>query len=503
MKVLFLYPNLNLMCVIPTAITSMSAYLKERGIEVDLFDTTFYKIMDKSADEMRVDICQNKPFKFSDADVGYKTTDMHDDFVNKLEEFKPDVLAISCNDFTHKIAESLIENIHMRYPKLHVVMGGIYPTFFPQQALKVLDVDSICVGEGYEALYELVRGISFNKEKPLKHIYKIPNLTVKAGGIIHSNKMRPPININTIPFDDFDLFEPTRHYRPMFGKMLKILPVWFDLGCPYNCTYCSAPSIRNHYSKFGYKYGRVKSIERIKEELDYQIAKHKPEFLYFSSETFFARPKEHIKEFAEYYKTKHHIPFWCETRVETVNDENADILHDMGCARVSIGLESGNQEYRMKRLNKKFTNQEFLFAINTLIRKDIKVTINNIIGLPDETREMVFDTILLNRLVTNQTNDVNQVISTYVPTGGTVLQKECLDKGYYDLKKYLNMPYGGFHLGTYLTMPQLTPEDVMGLLRTFPMYVKMSSDDWNRIAIAERDDNLYETLKREYWSRFK
>ena len=503
MKVLFLYPNLPLMCVIPTAITSMSAYLKERGVEVDLFDTTFYKIMDKSADEMRVDICQNKPFKFSDADVGYKTTDMHDDFVNKLEDFKPDVLAISCNDFTHKIAESLIENIHNRYPNLHVVMGGIYPTFFPEQAIANPDIDSICIGEGYQALYELVCNLSPYVLQPLRNICKIPNLVVKAGAIIHANKMRPPIDINTIPFDDFDLFEPKRHYRPMFGKMLKILPVWFDLGCPYHCTYCSAPQLKKIYTDCGYKYGGVKSIERIKEELDYQIAKHKPEFLYFSSETFFARPKEHIKEFAEYYKTKHHIPFWCETRVETVTDENADILAEMGCSRVSIGLESGNEEYRKKVLNKRFTNQEFVWAINTLIRKDIKVTVNNIIGLPDETREMIFDTIELNRKVTNNTNDVNQVISTYVPTGGTELQKYCIDKGYFKLDEYLNMPYGGFHIGTYLNMPQLPPKEVVGLLRTFPMYVRMPRRFWLDIRQAEKDDELYEMLKIVYWRNLK
>lgn len=487
------------MMVIPTAITSMSAYLKERGVEVDLFDTTFYKLMPKSADELRVDICQNKPFKFSDADVQYKTTDIHQDFAERLEDFKPDVLAISCNDFTHKIAESLIENIHNRYPKLHVVMGGIYPTFFPQEAIANKDVDSICIGEGYEALYELVYKIC-NGEKIAG---EIQNLVVKTDNVIRLCTIRPPIDINSIPFDDFDIFEPTRHYRPMFGKMLKILPVWFDLGCPYNCTYCSAPSIRNHYSKFGYKYGRVKSIERIKEELDYQIAKHKPEFLYFSSETFFARPKEHIKEFAEYYKTKHHIPFWCEARSENITEENASILKEMGCSRISIGLESGNEEYRMNILNKRFTNDQFLRSSNILKQNGIKFTTNNIIGLPDETREMVFDTIELNRLITNWSNDVNQVISTYVPTGGTDLQKYCLECGYYDLDKYLNMPFGGFHIGSYLNMPQLLPKDVMGLLRTFPMYVRFDKNRWEEIKIAEVDDILYKKLMIEYWNNLQ
>jgi radical SAM superfamily enzyme YgiQ (UPF0313 family) len=490
------------MMVIPTAITSMSAHLKERGVEVDLFDTTFYKIMEKSADEMRVEICQNKPFKFSDADVGYKTTDMHQDFVNKLEDFKPDVLAISCNDFTHKIAESLIENIHDRYPELHIIMGGIYPTFFPEHAIANPDVDSICIGEGYEALYELCQIIE--KQQGNK-VYNIKNLWVKDATYpnnIHKNPMRPPIDINTIPFDDFDLFEPKRHYRPMFGKMLKILPFWFDIGCPYNCTYCSAPQLKRIYKEGGHKYGRVKNIDRIKEELTYQINKHKPEFIYFSSETFFARSDEHVKEFAEFYK-QFNIPFWCEARSENITEENTAILKEMGCSRISIGLESGNEEYRMNILNKRFTNDQFLRSANILKLNGIKFTTNNIIGLPDETREMVFDTIELNRQITNWSNDVNQVISTYVPTGGTDLQKYCLEKGYFNLDEYLNMPYGGFHISIYLNMPQLPPKDVVGLLRTFPMYVRFDKDRWDEIKLAETDDMVYKNLMVEYWNNLR
>jgi radical SAM superfamily enzyme YgiQ (UPF0313 family) len=327
-------------------------------------------------------------------------------------------------------------------------MGGIYPTFFPEHAIANPDVDSICIGEGYEALYELCQIIE--KQQGNK-VYNIKNLWVKDATYpnnIHKNPMRPPIDINTIPFDDFDLFEPKRHYRPMFGKMLKILPFWFDIGCPYNCTYCSAPQLKRIYKEGGHKYGRVKNIDRITEE-------------------------------------------------------NTAILKEMGCSRISIGLESGNEEYRMNILNKRFTNDQFLRSANILKLNGIKFTTNNIIGLPDETREMVFDTIELNRQITNWSNDVNQVISTYVPTGGTDLQKYCLEKGYFNLDEYLNMPYGGFHISIYLNMPQLPPKDVVGLLRTFPMYVRFDKDRWDEIKLAETDDMVYKNLMVEYWNNLR
>ena len=42
LKVLFVYPNLYMMNMMPPAIAVFSALLKQKGIEVALFDTTYY-----------------------------------------------------------------------------------------------------------------------------------------------------------------------------------------------------------------------------------------------------------------------------------------------------------------------------------------------------------------------------------------------------------------------------------------------------------------------------
>ncbi len=53
MKVLFLYPNLQEMMIPPSAITSLSSYLKSKKIQTDLFETTLYKIDEISSDARR------------------------------------------------------------------------------------------------------------------------------------------------------------------------------------------------------------------------------------------------------------------------------------------------------------------------------------------------------------------------------------------------------------------------------------------------------------------
>jgi radical SAM superfamily enzyme YgiQ (UPF0313 family) len=494
------------MSVLPASISSLAAYLNERGIKVDVFDTTFYKIGDKISDEARVDLCQVRPFKFSDVGIQLKTTNMQEDFYKKVNDFDPDILAISANDFTKGIAINLISEFKIRYPNIHVIMGGMYPTFFPEHAISNPNIDSICVGEGYQVLYDLCRniedGVSYNNKY-------IPNLWVKEKDKIYKNPLRVPIDIDEIPFDDFNIFEEKRLFRPMQGTMRKMIPIWLDLGCPYNCTYCVAPSIREMYKKVNFNYLRVKSISHIENELDYQITKYKPDYIYFSSENFFSRPKTHIKDFAKLYAKKYKIPFWCETRVENINDENVKFLKEMGCDRISIGLESGNEKYRTTFLKKTFTNKQFFDAIACLNKHNLNCTINNIIGLPDETRDMVFDTIKINKEVIekNKNIDITFVISAFVPCGGSGLQKYCIDKGYFDLSAYLKMPYGSFHLRTYLEMPQFSSKEVQGLLRTFPLYVRFSEEDYEKIKKAENltieGDQIFEELKKDYWSRFR
>jgi radical SAM superfamily enzyme YgiQ (UPF0313 family) len=490
------------MQMVPPGILSLSAYLKNHNIETDLFDTTFYKISPKSSDEERIDSCQVRPFNFADSGVQYINSNMQQDFYNKIESFQPQILAISCNDFTHNIAERLIKGIKQKYPNLFVIMGGIFPTFFPQHCIDNPDNDAVCIGEGYNALVEIC-----NKYLNINEISKIKNLWVKYNNQIIKNPLCAPLDVRLIPSDDYMLFDIKRYMRPMQGKMFKMVPIWLDLGCPYSCTYCVAPGIRNKYKETGFNYCRVKPVNQIMNDIKNAQNLINPNYIYFSTETFFARSKQHIQDFAFEYKKNFNLPFWCETRIENINDFNCQILKDMGCNRLSIGLESGNEEYRVNILKKTFTNEQFLNAIIMLDKYGINLTLNSIIGFPDETREMIFDTInLLRKAIENKKIDITITTSTYVPCGGASLRQYCLDNNYFDENEYINMPLGSFHKGAYLKMPQISQDSIKGLLRCFPLYVKMPITLWNDIQGAENFDEygnaLFNGLRSIYWEKY-
>ena len=473
-RVLLVYPNLQMVNLLPSNIAILSACLKKAGIETKVFDTTFYHTAEKSVDEIRVEHMQLRPFNLKEKGVEYKATDVFSDFERTVSSFRPDVIAVSATDDTFDLGMALISRIKNRYRDIHIIVGGVHPTFSPGKVINNENVDSICIGEGEGALLELCQKIERDQD-----ITNIKNLWVKSNGKIYKNELREPVDINTLPYEDFDEFEKKRLFRPMQGKIYRMIPICMDRGCPFTCLFCAAPAQRKLYmDSCGAAYFRIKSVSRIIEELQFQVKKYKVDYIYFNTETFFARGNDELEEFAKQYTSKINLPFWCQTRVETINEKRVKMLERMNCDRVSIGIEHGNEKFRIKILKKNFTNKQAIKAFVILAKSRIPVTVNNIIGFPDETRELAFDTINLNRKI--KVDSINAYFFT--PYSGTFLRDYCISRRYLvpDVKT------DNLMRSSILNMPQFTPDQIKGLVRTFPLYVKMPESYFKKIKIAEK-----------------
>ncbi len=475
-KVLLVYPNLMLVSLLPNNIALLSACLKKEGYEVRVFDTTLYKTTDKTNDEMRVERMQVRKFSIEDVGIEVKKQDVYEDFARVVKEYNPDLIGVSVVDDTVEMGLNLIKKADCK--NTPVIFGGVHAILNAEELIKKEQVDILCIGEGEEALFELCNCLRSNL--PYDHI---KNLWIKKkNGTIIKNELRPPVNLSTLPFEDFSVFEKQRLFRPMQGKMLAMIPINFDRGCPYRCTFCDAPTLFDLYKEAGFGYYRVKSIERIYEEMKYQTSRFSVSYFYFNSETFLSMPVKKLKEFAEMY-SEFGLPFWCQTRIETITEEKIKILKEMNCDRISIGLEHGNEELRKKMLKKNFTNKQVIEGFKILNKYNMKVSVNNMIGFPDETREMVFDTINLNRQI--KVDSVNGFV--FQPYCGTYLRDYCIKKGYLpEDNTMIDNPIGS----SVLNMPQLSKEEIEGLLRTFVLYVRLPKKYYPKIKEAEElNDN--------------
>jgi len=193
------------------------------------------------------------------------------------------------------------------------------------------------------------------------------------------------------------------------------------------------------------------------------------------------------------------LPFWCQTRAETINTERFKKLKEIGCARISFGLEHGNEDFRQKILKRRVTNETMINNFKVVKDVGIPFSVNNIMGFPHETYELAFDTIEINRAI----DSTDRNAYAFTPFSGTPLRMECERLGYVKKDDIVHSIYVN---GSLLNMPQFPQKQINGLIKTFNMYVKFPKNRWSDIKKAEDDseegNRIYEELRVEFMDRF-
>ena len=294
-----------------------------------------------------------------------------------------------------------------------VIWGGIHPSCKPEEALAHADV--VCVGEGEEALEELLATLKTGGS----HL-GLPGLWFRDGGGIVKNRLRPLIrNLDALPNFDFSnevhfiydkdtkrivplteqILETALPLLPFFNNTLKrAFRTMTDRGCPHHCAYCNVSNLRAMYKEDPTPYLRARSVTNVIEELA-GIRKRFPfvEVIQFFDDTFFARPAAQLKEFAARYKERVGLPFYCQASPTTLTEEKLVHLIDAGLVYVEMGIQTGSR--KIKELYRRTeSNEKILAGTNILhrhrdrlLRPDYHVIIDN----PWESESDTFDTVKL------------------------------------------------------------------------------------------------------------
>ncbi len=488
MKVLLVYPNLHGMNMLPPAISLFTAILKQEGHEVRLFDTTNWLIPDETfdSDKEKEKLLTARPYDDSKLWSEMRHTDVFEDFRALVDEFQPGLLAVSVNEDQFPIARNLLAALGER--RVPTVMGGVFATFAPEKCLALPGVDMVCIGEGEEALRQLCRAL----EHGAGH-QDIPGLWFKTGGGIRKNPMAAPVNMDDNPLPDLSLFDESRLYRPMQGRVWRMLPVETHRGCPYQCTYCNTPAQKRLFREAtGKNFYRKKSFAAVRKELLFYKQEMQAEALYFWADTFLSYTEQEFEQFCEIYEDIR-LPFWMQSRPETIHSGRIKRLMDLGLFRMSLGVEHGNEHFRKTVLRRNVKNAAIVENLARLNALGLKYSVNNIIGFPDDTRELSMDTIRLNREIGADSANAY----SFSPFHGTPLRAVSEAKGYCDKELIARSAMKP----TLLNMPQFPAEAIEGLRRCFTLYVRMPVRYWDDIRRAEaltpEGDRVWENLRNE------
>jgi len=493
--VLLIYPALFKITGLPIGIASLSAVLGGSGYQVKVFDTAFYALSDKQDwDELRADRLMSKRIVNEEQYWKVKTADVKKDLIESISECKPKIVGISISEPNYEISLMLTRLIKQHFEEVIIIAGGVFPTLSPEIVIEESSIDIVCLGEGETALLELCNRISNDKD-----YHNIEGLWVKYKGKVHKNSPGILHNINDLPNPDFSVFDEGLFYKPMQGKLYKMINIETSRGCPYNCTYCSSPKLKEFFLRNrGGNYYRSMNMGKIIEQIYYQIDEHSPEFIYFSSETFLAMNKKDFAMFVEEYK-KIRIPFWFQTRFETITEERVKALKEVGMFWLTLGVEHGNEEFRKNILKRTCSNKSILEGISILNKYNVGASLNSMIGLPFENRELIFETIKLNKKLFEIDNKLEFNISMFVPFRGCELYDSCKQNGLLPDKAYSAV--SDLSDESVLNFSKEYKQGLKGLMKTFNLYVKLPEKYYPRIKIAERSDEEG-TAMFKYLSRF-
>jgi anaerobic magnesium-protoporphyrin IX monomethyl ester cyclase len=485
MKILMVYCNTPLDNTVPIGITQIISCLTLAGHNVELFDTTFYNQGFMASQELRMKALHFKPIKLRTL-----SNNLLDDFKKKVNIFNPDIIGFSVLEVTFLLFKKLLNSIEEEIGErnIKVAVGGGHAIFWPESISKITNVDYIAISEAEETFIELCNKI----EKGID-CQEQSGFWIKTETGWRKNKQNKLIDLNTLAIAEPDVFGDKYLIKPMMGEFRKTITVEISRGCPYQCTYCAASYLNEKFNYLGAWY-RKKSVDRLDEEYSFLINKYEPEFIYKFSETFLASNNAYLKKYFSMYK-KYALPYWIESRPETVTNERVSWLKETNCIRFSMGLECGNERFRKKYLKRNYSNEQIIKATHIFRKYNISFSLNLIIGFPYETRKIVFDGIKILREA--KPNSISTFLFT--PYKGCYLRRICEDNGMIE-KDFIGNDY--FQM-KYNLKNNFWGNDIIGLWRVIPLYVYLPEKRYSEIRKAEHltseGDKVFEVLKNEYY----
>lgn len=492
MRILFVFPNYAPVGGggMPIGLSILIGIAKSKGHEVMLFDTSF-KLKSYWYNPYTSFIKIQDDYSFNN-DRSLSMEDIVELFREKVSDFNPDLICISSLTPTHEIGIKLIEGIKNKKHHL-IIFGGVHSTVCSEEVIQHKNVDMICISEGEVAFSELLDCLQSGE-----NYTNINNLWIKKNGTIIRNPIGTAINADSIPLCDFSLFESEHFYKPFKGQKMRSARVEVSRGCIYPCSYCSNKYLQG-LSKGHGRFFRYKSVSKVIDELLLYKELYNLEMLFLKDEVFLFLPDQWLAEFSVEYKSRINLPFFCQSTAKDINEKKVKLLKDVNCVAVAIGAEVGNEKFRKNILKKPISNDEIKKAVELLVKNGIRVSVYFMIGLPYETRDLIFETIEFQRELYEIGCSPSQ-INCFHPLPGCELTDIAKREGFFrkDFDHKMTTTIAG------LDMPQLSSKEIEGLHRTFSAYTKVEKWMYPIVKMCEegagKEIQILEVLNSHYVS---
>lgn len=281
----------------------------------------------------------------------------------------------------------LLARLRADHPTASFILGGETATAFARWIFEQSpNVDYIVKGEGEATVSALVDALMEGTAEALRRVIDMPGVAARSteldapGGISDGGLPTRIRDLATIQRPAWDLFPLENYWKnPYFGvDRGRSMPMLATRGCPYSCSFCSAPQMwTNRFT--------VRDPDDLADEIASYVELHGVSNINFVDLTPITK-RSWTLAFCDALDRKGLKISWqlpIGTRSEILDREVLTRLRDTGCTNIAYAPESGSP--RMVEIFQKRVDLEHLLTSATTANSlGITTHFSIIIGHPQE-----------------------------------------------------------------------------------------------------------------------
>ncbi len=347
-----------------------------------------------------------------------------------------DVIGVSCmysNEWLY--SKIVIRSILQRFPRVPVVAGGEHITAEPEYSLKACPgLRCGVLGEGEETIVDLMGALA--TDRPLATVAGLAMLDGQ-GRLVRTPARNRIRNVDEIPLPSWTETPLENYLSNGFGMAAargRNMPMIASRGCPYQCTFCSNPTMWT-------QRWIARSPRLVVDEMKQYIATYGVTHIEFYDLTTIVK-REWIVEFTDLLRQERLPVTWAlpsGTRSEALDAEIVARLKETGCHELCYAPESGSPA-TLKRIKKEVKLPRMLRSMRAAVKQSVSIKTNMIVGFPGQTKREVAESYwFMVKLALLGVDDV--AVFPFVPYPGSALFSRLVAEGRIERD---GMPYERF-----------------------------------------------------------
>ncbi|MFA5905562.1 MAG: radical SAM protein [Desulfobacula sp.] len=420
--------------IMPLTIAILTRILKEAGIDFTLLDANLHDY-----DEQRL--------------------------FNELKDLSPRIIMVSSSSIEYyQCCDKTIKIARQACPGAHTLLGGIYPTVLPEEAMKNNSLDYAFIGPAEERLPLFLDLLVHQKTLEAK---KQPGIGYQGenGPVINPINFSDKLKAIDPDYSQIDIKgylnqKTYSHYHYVkFSEPTVILLTSY--GCSYNCCFCASASIRGRHVSY-------RDPENVLKEIDYFYQEHHIRHFAIQDELFLAN-KNRVKTILQGIIDRKYDITWKQVNgsVWHLDDETLELLKKSGCKILFVSVESGSQRVLKDIIGKPIDLERVPHVVKKCNELGLWISANFVIGFPGETWDEIRKTFKLAESLS--LDCASFTIATPLPKTklfDICVRDNLLPAGF----DFTDPQYIGYGKG-FITTDEFTPNELM-ILRAF---------EWDRI----------------------